>query len=168
MYGRHEISLRKRTALPKYDIARSIAGRSLACRMQGLEKRNKGCGFRWTQVFSVGGHVSASLNHLADKLVLRKPHRNAVERRPPLSAEFTERMAIAALLGLEDESPLPLKCGGVVQKLFWHRIAAPSVHVWAPRRIASEMGECSQDYGDQQNRQDSDWPPAPTLFPFSR
>ena len=143
MYGRHEISLRKRTALPKYDIARSIAGRSLACRMQGLEKRNKGCGFRWTQVFSVGGHVSASLNHLADKLVLRKPHRNAVERRPPLSAEFTERMAIAALLGLKDESSLPLKCRGATQDSFRYRITAPSVHMRTPRSKSGEVCKCS-------------------------
>src|SRR5580692_2231344 len=77
-------------------------------------------------------------------------------------------MAIAALLDLEDERALSFESGTAVQKLVGHWIAAPPIHVWTPRRIASEMGECSQDYGDQQNRQNSDWPPAPTLFPFSR
>ena len=100
-----------RAALPKHDIACGITCGSLACRMQGLEKRDKSGRFRWTQVFSIGWHVATSLNHLPDELVLREPHGNAVERRSPLSAEFTERMAIPALLGLKNESSLPLKCG---------------------------------------------------------
>src|SRR6266436_1889115 len=77
-------------------------------------------------------------------------------------------MTVAALLDLEDERALPLESSPAVQKLLRHGVAAPRIHVRTPRRIASEMGECSQDYGDQQNRQNSDRPPAPTLFSFSR
>src|SRR5260370_197500 len=77
-------------------------------------------------------------------------------------------MAVTTLLALENQRTLSLKRGAAMQKFVRYRIAPPSVHVGAPRRIASEMGECSQDYGDQQNRQNSDWPPAPTLFSFSR
>src|SRR5216683_1332019 len=76
-------------------------------------------------------------------------------------------MAVAALLGLQDKCALPLKRSRAVEKLLRHGVAAPRIHVRTPRRIASEVGECSQDYGDQQNRQNSDWPPAPTLFSFS-
>src|SRR5712675_3741225 len=77
-------------------------------------------------------------------------------------------MTVAALLGLANERTLPLEGGRAVQKLLRNGISAPCVHVRTPRRIASQVGECSQDYGDQQNRQNSDRPPAPTLFPFSR
>src|SRR6266581_5280012 len=77
-------------------------------------------------------------------------------------------MTVAALLDLEDERALPLESSPAVQKLLRHGVAAPRIHVRTPRRISSEMGECSQYYGDQQNRQNSDRPPAPTLFPFSR
>src|SRR5690242_4632351 len=77
-------------------------------------------------------------------------------------------MAVAALLALENQCPLSLKRSAVMQEFLGYRITAPSVHVRAPRRIAGEVGECSQGYGDQQNRQNSDWPPAPTLFAFSR
>src|SRR5260370_5040180 len=77
-------------------------------------------------------------------------------------------MAVAALLDLEDERALPLKRSRAVQDPLWHGISAPRIHVRTPRRISSEVGECSQDYGDQQNRQNSDRPPAPTLFSFSR
>src|SRR5882724_7350302 len=55
-----------------------------------------------------------------------------------------------------------------MQELLGHGVAAPRIHVRTPRRIPSEVGECSQDYGDQQNRQNSDRPPAPTFLPFSR
>ena len=108
------MSLGMRTALPKHEVTRGITCRSLACRMQGLEKPDKRGSFRRAQVFSVSRHVSASLNDLADKLVLREAHSNAVERRASLSAEFAERVAIAALLGLKDECPLSLKSGGAM------------------------------------------------------
>src|ERR1700751_3687183 len=77
-------------------------------------------------------------------------------------------MAVATLLGLQNQRTLPLERGCAMQKSRWYGIATPRVHVRTPRRITSQMGECSEDYGDQQNRQNSDWPPAPTLFPFSR
>src|SRR5260370_13563939 len=77
-------------------------------------------------------------------------------------------MAVTTLVALENQRTLSLKRGAAMQKFVRYRITAPSVHVRAPRRIASEMGECAQDYGDQQNRQNSDRPPAPTLLPFSR
>src|SRR5215467_267172 len=139
--GRHKSLLRMRAALPKHGIARSVTCGRLARGMQGLEKRYKRHGFRWTQVFSIGWHVAASLNHLADELVFREPHGNAVERRTPLPAELPERMAIAALFGLKDESALTLKRGGAMQKSFRYRIGAPGVHVRAPRRIPGKMRE---------------------------
>jgi len=52
-----------------------------------------------------------------------------------------------------------------MQELLGHGVAAPRIHVRTPRRIPSEVGECSQDYGDQQNRQNSDRPPAQLFSP---
>src|SRR6266404_6953294 len=77
-------------------------------------------------------------------------------------------MAVTTLLPLENQRTLSLKRGAAMQKFVRYRITAPSVHVRAPRRIASEMGECSQDYGDQQNGQNSDRTSPPALFSFPR
>src|SRR4029077_6892610 len=129
-------------ALSKHEIACGFAGGSLAYGMECLEKRDKRRGFRWAQVLSVSRHVAASLNHLADERVLREPHGNAIERRTPLSAEFAERMAIAALLLLKYESPLSLKCSGAVQESFRHWITAPGVHMRTPRSKSGEMRKC--------------------------
>src|SRR4029077_5861024 len=89
---------------------RCVARGSLPCWMQRFEECDE-CGrLRRTQILPICRHVAAPLDHLADELVLREPDGNVVERRTPLSAEFTEGMAIAALLDLKHESPLPLKC----------------------------------------------------------
>src|SRR5580704_6649644 len=136
--------------------------------MKCLEKRDQRRGFRRAQVFSVSRHVAASLNHLADELVMREPHGNAIERRPPLSAEFTERMAIAALFSLEDESSLPLKCRSAIQESFRYRIAAPGVHMRTPRSKSGEMCKCSQRYCDQHDGQNRNRSPPPALFSFAR
>src|SRR5262249_26077833 len=111
---------------------------------------------------------AAALDYLADQLVLRESHGDAIEGRTTLPAALTDGMAVAALLDLEDKRTLPLNCGGAMKELFWNRVTAPSVHVRAPRRVASEVRECSEDYGDQQNSQNSDWPPPPTFFSLSR
>src|SRR5579862_2822077 len=129
-------------ALSQHEIARGFAGGSLTYGMECLEKRDKRRSFRRAQVFSVSRHVAAALNHLADELVLREPHGNAIERRPPLSAEFTERMAIAALFGLKDECPLPLQCRGPAQKSVRYRIATPGVHMRTPGSKSGEMCKC--------------------------
>ena len=77
--------------------------------MQSFKKRNQGSRLRRTQILSVSGHVAASLDHLSNQLILREPYGNAVERGSSLPAKVSERMAIAALLDLEDERALPLK-----------------------------------------------------------
>jgi hypothetical protein len=58
--------------------------------VQRFEKRDQGSRFRRTQILSVSRHVAASLDHLSDQLVLRKPQGNVVKRRASLSAEFAE------------------------------------------------------------------------------
>src|SRR5258708_27122867 len=147
---------------------RCVARGSLPRWMQRFEECDERGGLRGTQILPICRHVAASLDHLADELVLRQSHRNAVQSWASLSAILPEGMAVATLLGLENERALPLERSRAMHKFLRHGVAAPGVHIRTPLRIASEMGECSQDYGDQQNRQNSDWPPAPTLFPFSR
>ena len=135
--------------------------------MERFEKCDESSRLGRTQIFSVRRHIAATLDHLADKLVLREPRGNAIEGWTSLASGIPERMAVAALLALKNKRTLPLKSRCAAKDSVRNGIAAPGVHVWAPGRVAGEMGECSQDYGDQQNRQNSDWPPAPTLFSFS-
>src|SRR5690348_14342986 len=96
------------------DVTGGVTCWSLSSGMQSFEKGDQCSGFRWTQILSIGGHVSASLDHLSNQLILREPYGNTVERRTSLSAEFTERMAIAALLHLKDERALPLESSSTV------------------------------------------------------
>src|SRR5580704_555934 len=48
-----------------------VARRKLPGRVQGPEERNERSGLRGIQIFSVGWHVAASLDDLADELILR-------------------------------------------------------------------------------------------------
>jgi hypothetical protein len=67
-----------------------------------------------TKIFAVGWHISTALDHLAYQLVLRKFHSDDVQRRAPLTALPFKGMAVMTLLGLENESALPLEGRPVV------------------------------------------------------
>ena len=155
-------------ALAKHEVAGGITGGSLAGGMQGLEKRDQRRGFRWTQVLAVGRHVAASLNHLADELVLREPNRDTVKRRPSLAARVAERMAVAALLHLKDERALPLQrrpacrnCSGTGSPLHAFMCGLHGVY---PARCVN----VPKRYCDQQDRQNRNRPPPPALFSLTR
>src|SRR5262250_1677291 len=85
------------------EVARSIACGSLPFRMQSLKKCHKRGRLCRTQILSVGRHIAPALNHLANELVLREPHRNAVECRSSLSAKIPKRMTVATLFGLKNQ-----------------------------------------------------------------
>jgi hypothetical protein len=96
------------------EVTSGVTRWNLSPGMQSFQKRDQGRGFRRTQILSVGGHVTASLDYLADQLVLRKSHGDAIERGPSLAAQVSESMAVAALLDLEDERALPLESSSAV------------------------------------------------------
>ncbi len=77
--------------------------------MQRLEERDQRRHLRGAQVLAVGGHVAAALQHLADQLIARQPRRDVVERRAAQAALAAERVAVAALLALQDERALQLE-----------------------------------------------------------
>src|SRR5260370_16328282 len=91
----------------EHHIARCITSWSLPCGMQGLKKRDERRGLCRTQVLPVRRHVAASLDHLADELVLREPHGDAIQRRASLPAQLPEGMAVAALLHLKNKRAFP-------------------------------------------------------------
>src|SRR6516225_9215107 len=150
------------------DVARSIARWNLSPRMQRFKKCDQSSSLGRSQILSVGWHVAASLDYLANQLILRLAHCDTVKRRPSLAAQVAKRMAVAALLHLKDERPLPFQGGSALQKLFRHRIAAPCIHVRAPRCVSREMREGAKCYRDEKNGQNRNRPPAPALFSFSR
>src|ERR1700756_894 len=119
--------------------------------MQGLEKCHERSGLRRTQVLSVRWHVTAALNHLADELILREPHGDAVQHRASLPADSSKGVAVAALLNLQNQRALALKRGCTVQKFFRNRITTPGVHVRTPRCESSEVGKGPERDRDQQH-----------------
>lgn len=81
------------------------------------------------------------LDHLADKLVLRKTHSDTVQSWTSLRPTLTKRMTLAALLHLKDQRALSLKCGTAMQELLRHMITIPSVHVRTPGCESRKMRE---------------------------
>src|SRR5580658_8160939 len=152
----------------KHHIARRVARWGLVWRMQRFEKCHERRCLRRTQVLSVRRHVSASLDDLADELVLREPRGNAVQSRTSLASRVAEGMAVAALLALKNQRALPLKRRCAAEESVRHRIAAPGIHVRAPRCISGKMRQCSERYRQQQDGENRDGPPAPAFFSFAR
>src|SRR5438270_2120866 len=107
--------------------------------MQDFEKCDERGGLRRAQILAVRRHVATALDHLADELVLRQPHRNIVECRTALPAALSEGMAVAALFDLKDERALSLQRGRGVQESCRHGSAAPGIHLRTPGRIPREM-----------------------------
>src|SRR5215469_3284284 len=136
--------------------------------MQSLKERDQSSCLRWTQVLSICRHVAATLNYLANQLVLGEPHCHAIESGSSLSATLSKRVAIAALLDLKDQRPLSFKRGRVMNISIRHGITTPRIHVRTPGHKPGEMGEGPQRECDQQHGQNRDWTALPTLFTFTR
>src|ERR1700730_17968985 len=96
-------------ACSEFSGARSVTRRGLSGRAQCLEKRHECSRLRGTQVFSVGWHVAAALDHLANELILRELYSDSIQIWATLSAGAAQRMAVVALLRLKNERPLPLQ-----------------------------------------------------------
>src|ERR1700751_2400646 len=58
---------------------RCVARGSLPCWMQPFEKCDEGGRLRRAQILPICRHVAATLDHLANELIWREPHGNAVE-----------------------------------------------------------------------------------------
>src|SRR5580700_10136290 len=92
----------------------SISRSRLTGGTQCLQECNESRSFCRAQILPVSGHVSSPLNHLPDELVRCSPYSHIVQGRPPLSANVSKGVAVAALLVLKDEGTLPLQRGPVV------------------------------------------------------
>ena len=89
----------------------SVTRWRLTGRVQRLEERDEGGRLRGTQVFSIGRHVAAALNYLADELIRRELYSNTIQLRSALPSRAAQRVAVVTLLSLKDERPLPLDEG---------------------------------------------------------
>src|ERR1700722_20235352 len=105
--------------------------------MQCFQERHQRRGFRRTEIFSVGRHISPSLDHLANKLIFSKAKSNSVERRPALTSFAIQRETVVTLLGLENESIVALQGGPAMQDLRRNRLTAPGIHHRAPGCVLS-------------------------------
>src|SRR5215813_12315437 len=86
------------TLFPYHALPCCIPRGRLPGRMQCPKESYKSGGFCRTQIASIGGHVAASLNHLANELVVRESHSDTVQGGPPLATHVAKSVAIAALL----------------------------------------------------------------------
>jgi hypothetical protein len=91
------------------DGTRGVPGRRLPLGMQRFEERYEGGRLSRAQVFGISGHVAATLDDLPNQLVLCKPKGYGVQGRGALAALIVERVAVVALLQLENQGALALE-----------------------------------------------------------
>ena len=58
--------------------------------MEGFKEGNECSCFRRAEIFAVGRHVAAALDHLTNDLVMSEAHGDAVECRPALTSFVIE------------------------------------------------------------------------------
>src|SRR5215472_6329101 len=134
---------------PECDLVGGIASWWLPSRMQRLQESHEGGRFRWAQILTVGRHVAAALDHLADQLTRRQSYRHSVERRSALASNPFEGMAVAALLRLKDERAPALQRAAFHKVLGGDGVAAPRVHHGTPWRVLAQSRESSEGHRDE-------------------
>src|SRR5437016_8798072 len=96
-------------ARPESNGAVGLMRRHLPRRVHRLKERHECSGLRGTQVVSVGGHIAAALDYLADELVMGELYGHAIQLRPPLPSQPAQRVAVVTRLGLKNERPRRLQ-----------------------------------------------------------
>ena len=84
---------------------------------------------------------------------------------PRMSADAAERVAVAALLVLEDERALAFEGRAVLEVGGRGGIAGPGFHDGAPRRVGAEVGEDAEGDGDDGDHQHGNGTARPVLSP---
>src|SRR6516162_586065 len=131
----------------------SIPRRRLSGRVKrGEECYECGC-LRRAQILSVGRHVTATLDHLTNELVLRKVYGDAVERRATPASNAFERMAVAALLRLENERAPAFESRTSLQISRRNRLTTPRVHHRTPWRVLTQFCKGAKRDRSQQYRE---------------
>src|SRR5579859_2822111 len=120
-------------------LLRRVPRRPLALGMQGSKKAHQRSHFCRRQIFSVSRHVSASLQHLADELVIGKPCRHVVQCGSALYTHPADHVAVPALLLLKHNLPLSAQRGGRMHIAGRNRVSAPRQHLRTPRRVGSQV-----------------------------
>src|SRR5215469_18887301 len=146
----------------------SIGGGRLVVGMQCLEETYERRGLGGRKRAAIGRHVPAAEQDLAAKLILGEPRGHAVEGGAAHAAEPADRVAVAALLLLEDVRALPLQRSAFLQVHNGHGRAAPRAHLRAPRRRGSKIGKNAKTDGDEQEREHCDGTPPPALLADAR
>src|SRR5713226_8717213 len=140
--------------------------RRLSSWVECLQERHECSRLRRAQVFSVGWHVAAALDHLTYELILRELHGYSIQFWSALSARAAQRVAVMALLRLKNQRSLPLQSCTTFQVLRWNRFAAPRVHHRAPRRVAGQMREGTECHCHKQNRENRNGAALPAFLAF--
>src|SRR5271170_901521 len=108
---------------------------------QGAEEAHQRCGFVGVKGVAIGGHVTSTLHHLADHLVVGHMDSDVIKCGAAQSALAANRMAIAALLVLKDDRALAFERRAVVKIARGDRVARPRVHDRAPWSVGAEIVE---------------------------
>src|SRR2546427_3664730 len=105
--------------------------------------------------------------------MIRRPPRSTLFpyttlfRSPPLPARLAEGMAVAALLQLEHERPMPFERGASLEILRRNGLAAPRVHDRAPGRVSAQARQRAPPHRDEKHDEDRDRPALPALLAFA-
>src|SRR5579862_3223335 len=136
-----------------------IAGRCLTLGMHGAQEGDDGGDLRRAEVPAVRRHVAAALDDLPHELVAGQTRCRVVEGWSTLPAFVAERMAVAALLALDQQRALQLQRRATLDIFDRRGRAAPRFHVRRPRRESPEPGERTDDEEGQDDDDDGHRPP---------
>ncbi len=112
--------------------------------MQCFQERHQRSCFRRTEVFPVRGHISPTLDHLANKLVFGEPQSNAIERRPALTSFVIQRMTVVTLLDLKNERTMALQCRPAMQEFSRNLVYINQLPLWSA--LLEDQADSTDDF----------------------
>src|ERR1035437_4950212 len=131
------------------------------------EKSDEGSGFGGTERIAVSGHISSTLQDLANDLVFRQASSDGIQRRAAEATFSADGVTVAALLVLEDDGALSFEWSSVVKTNRGNGIAGPCIHDRTPWCVHAETSEHAEGDGDDGYHENGYGAARPVLFTFT-
>lgn len=148
-------------------MARCVDRRCKIVAAESGEKSDEGRGFGGTERIAVSGHISSTLQDLADDLIFRHASSDGVQRRTAEATFSADGVTVAALLVLEDDGAFSFEWSSVVKISRGNGIAGPCIHDRTPWCVHTETSEYTEGDGDDGNHENGYGAARPVLFTFT-
>lgn len=148
-------------------MARCVDRRCKIVAAESGEKSDQCGSFGGTEGIAVSGHISSTLQDLADDLVFRHASSDGVQRRAAEATFSADGVTVAALLVLENDSAFSFEWSSVMKISRGNRIAGPCIHNRTPWGVHAETSEYTKGDSNDGNHENGDGAAGPVLFAFA-